>query len=100
MSRGSTSIAPLLFACCGFLPLAPQAQYEVDEESRVWLRALIDVRVARGPEFPSWTDSGPGKLRYGGRAGDAGFEHVTRVELSQLALQFGASLPWGIRAQA
>jgi hypothetical protein len=101
MSRGSAPIASLLFACCGLAPLAAQAQYDVDEESsRVWLRALIDVRVARGPEFPSWTDSGPGKLRYGGRVGDAGFEHVTRVDLSQLALQFGASLPWGIRAQA
>lgn len=99
MSRGSASIAPLLLACCGFAPLAAQAQYTVEEQSSVWLRALIDVRVARGPEFPSWTDSGPGKLRYGGRSRDAGFEHVTRVELSQLALQFGASLPWGIRAQ-
>ena len=84
----------------GFAPLAAQAQYEVDEQSSVWLRALIDVRVARGPAFPSWTDSGPGKLRYGGRRQDGGFEHVTRAGLSQLALQFGASLPWGIRAQA
>ena len=100
MSRGSASIAPVLVACCGFAPLAAQAQYEVDEDKSVWLRALIDVRVARGPEFPSWTDSGPGKLRYGGRSRDGGFEHVTRIELSQLALQFGASLPWGIRAQA
>jgi hypothetical protein len=101
MSRGSAPIASLLLVCCGLAPLAAQAQYDVDEESsRVWLRALIDVRVARGPEFPSWTDSGPGKLRYGGRVRDADFEHVTRVELSQLALQFGASLPWGIRAQA
>jgi len=58
------------------------------------------VRVARGPEFPSWTDSGPGKLRFGGRSTDSGFEHVTRVELANLAVQFGASLPWGIRAQA
>jgi len=89
-----------LAACCGFAPLAAHAQYEVDEQNSVWLRALIDVRVARGPEFPSWTDSGPGKLRFGGRASDSGFEHVTRVELAKLALQFGASLPWGIRAQA
>src|SRR4030095_11270910 len=70
MSRGSPSIAAL-FACCGLAPLAAHAQYEVDEQNSVWLRALIDVRVARGPEFPSWTDSGPGKLRYGGRGPDA-----------------------------
>ena len=99
MPRGFAHI-PLLAACCGFAPLAAHAQYEVDEQNSVWLRALIDVRVARGPEFPSWTDSGPGKLRFGGRASDSGFEHVTRVELAKLALQFGASLPWGIRAQA
>ena len=98
MSRG---FAPksLVLACCGLAPLAAHAQYEVDEQNSVWLRALIDVRVVRGPEFPSWTDSGPGKLRYGGRSRDAGFEHVTRAELASLALQFGASLPWGIRAQ-
>ncbi len=100
MPRGFAFTIQLLFACCGLVPLAAHAQYEVDEENSVWLRALIDVRVARGPEFPSWTDGGPGKLRYGGRSRDAGFEHVTRLELSQLALQFGASLPWGIRAQA
>ena len=99
MARGFAHI-PLLFACCGFAPLVAHAQYEVDEQNSVWLRALIDVRVARGPEFPSWTDSGPGKLRFGGRSSDSGFEHVTRVELAKLALQFGASLPWGIRAQA
>lgn len=101
MSRGFASTIRLLLACCGLAPLVAQAQYDVaDETSRVWLRALIDVRIARGPEFPSWTDSGPGKLRYGGRSLDAGVEHVTRIDLSQLAVQFGASLPWGIRAQA
>jgi hypothetical protein len=99
MSRGFASIAALLVSC-GLAPLAAHAQYDVDEENRVWLRALIDVRVARGPEFPSWVDSGPGKLRYGGRSREAGFEQVTRVELAKLALQFGASLPWCIRAQA
>ncbi|HET9445144.1 MAG TPA: hypothetical protein VFO35_02740, partial [Steroidobacteraceae bacterium] len=98
MSRGFPSIAVLL--ACGLAPQVSHAQYEVDEETRVWLRALIDVRVARGPEFPSWTDSGPGKLRYGGRSRDAGFEEVTRIDLAKLAVQVGASLPWGIRAQA
>lgn len=101
MSRGFASIALSLLAC-GLAPLAAHAQYDdVDEQnSSVWLRALIDVRVARGPGFASWTDSGPGKLRYGGQSRDAGFEHVTRAELATLAVQFGASLPWGIRAQA
>ena len=31
---------------------------------------------------------------------DDGFERVTRLVLSQLAIQVGASLPWGLRAQA
>ncbi len=99
MSRGFASIALSLLAC-GLAPLVAYAQYDVDEQDSVWLRALIDVRVARGPDFASWTDRGPGKLRYGGRARDAGFEHVTRAELATLAVQFGAALPWGIRAQA
>jgi hypothetical protein len=100
MSRGSTLSALLLFFCCGLASLAAQAQYEVDQEDSVWLRALLDVRVVRGPQAPSWTDHGPAKLRYGGQSRDAGFEHETRVALSQLVLQFGASLPGGIRAQA
>ena len=92
MSRGFPSIAALL-ACCGLAPPLAHAQYEVDEEDRIWLRALIDVRVARGPEFPSWTDSGPGKLRYGGRSRDADFEQVTRVDLAKLAVQFSCANP-------
>ena len=87
-----------------FKTLLPRLALDLSKTAPTDLRTLFkdvdDVRLARGPEFPSWTDSGPGKLRYGGRARDAGFEHVTRIELSQLALQFGASLPWGIRAQA
>jgi len=35
-----------------------------------------------------------------GQRFDTNREHVTRVELANLAVQFGASLPWGIRAQA
>ena len=85
---------------CGLAPLVAHAQYEVDEQdTRLAARADRRARGAR-PRVPSWTDSGPGKLRYGGRSRDAGFEHVTRVELAKLAMQFGATLPWGIRAQA
>ena len=62
---------------CG-MPSPAAAQYEVESEDRVWLRALLDVRLARGGEAPSWTDSGPGKTRYGGRSTDTGFERVTR----------------------
>ena len=105
MSSASTAFVLRLFVLlglvfCGLASNAAQAQYEVDEENSVWLRALIDVRVAEGAAAPSWTDHGPGKTRYGGRAVDAGFERVTRVALSQLAVQFGAALPWGVRAQA
>lgn len=96
---GCKVFAPLLLAAT--VASAPAyAQYEVDEDSPVWLRALVDVRVARGGSAPSWTDHGPGKTRYGGRSTDAGFERVTRLALAQLAIQVGASLPWGVRAQA
>jgi hypothetical protein len=91
--------AGALLACgCVFAPQAG-AQYDVDAEDRAWLRALVDLRLARGPEVPSWTDSGPGKTRYGGRATDAGFEHVTRAALGLFALEAGAVLPGGVRAQ-
>jgi hypothetical protein len=99
LRMSSASILPLL-VCCGLVSNVAQAQYEVDEENSVWIRALIDVRVAQGQAAPSWTDHGPGKTRYGGRVTDAGFERVTRVALSQFALQVGATLPWGVRAQA
>ena len=100
MLRMPAHFARLLLAC-GYL-VHPQAaaQYEVETEDRVWVRALLDVRLARGGEAPSWTDYGPGKTRYGGRSTDTGFEHVTRVELAQLALELGAALPWDMRAQA
>ncbi len=75
-------------------------QYEVEEESPVWVRGLLDIRIAGGSNAPSWTDRGPGKLRYGGRATATGFEHVTRLAVAQLALEFGATLPWDITARA
>jgi hypothetical protein len=86
-------------ACCIFSPPAG-AQYEVEEEKRVWLRALLDVRLVGAGPATSWTDSGFGKLRYGGKATASGFERTTRLTLAQLAIEVGATLPWDIRAQA
>jgi hypothetical protein len=85
-----------IFLCCAFAPPA-LAQYDVDQPSDVWLRALVDVRLAGGGPAPSWTDHGSGKLRYGGSA--ESFGRATRLALSQAALQVGASLPWDIRTQ-
>jgi hypothetical protein len=90
--------ACLLLACTFVVPQA-DAQYDVESSDRAWLRALVDIRLARGPEVPSWTDGGPGKMRFGGRAIPSGFEEVTRAELAELAIQFGAALPWDLRAQ-
>ena len=73
--------------------------YAVPEEPGVSLRALLDLRVVRGSEAPSWQEGGPGKLRYGGvQERDGGFERVTRFAISQLALEPSADLPWGMRA--
>ena len=89
---------------CGFMTClcsaSAWAQYEVEQDQRVWLRALLDVRLVRSGPEPSWTDTGPGKLRYGGKATASGFERTTRLALSQLAIEVGATLPWDIRAQA
>jgi len=49
---------------------------------------------------PSWTDRGPGKTRYGGSLTDSGFQRATRFVLSELALEVGATLPWGVSALA
>src|SRR5262245_46032856 len=46
--------------------------YEVPEESRVAVRVLLDLRVARGTRAPSWQEGGPGSLRYGGLREDSG----------------------------
>ena len=93
--RGAPAL--LLLGCCA----APSAwaQYEVDGESDVWMRALVDVRLVRAGPAPSWTDHGPGKLRYGGEQSGSSFSKETRLALSQLAIQVGAALPWDIRAQ-
>lgn len=98
---GAHAVVPLLLLLlCLAVPTPVLAQYEVEQESRVWLRGVLDLRAARGASVPSWTDSGPGKTRYGGHRTDTGFERVTRYELSQLAIEIGAALPWDMRAQA
>jgi hypothetical protein len=97
--EAKSRFASLLLACAGLVTPQANAQYDSEESDRVWLRALFDFRLADGPEVPSWTDSGPGKTRFGGRATASGFEDVTRAELAELAIQFGAVLPWGLRAQ-
>ena len=85
---------PLLFCA---LSWPAYAQYDLEQPSSLWLRGLVDVRLAGGGPAPGWTDHGPGKMRYGGSTGS---DRVTRLALSQAALQVGASLPWDIRAQA
>jgi hypothetical protein len=84
---------------CALLPLPALAQYEVQTQQSLWVRALLDVRIVGGGPAPSWTDHGPGKMRYGGSNSPTGFERDTQLVLSQAALQLGASLPWGMRAQ-
>lgn len=100
MSPASAAHRLIFVLFCSVVPSQVWAQYEVEQEDRVWLRGLLDVRVARGGSAPSWTDHGPGKTRYGGRSTETGFERVTRLALSQLAIEAGASLPWDVRAQA
>jgi hypothetical protein len=75
-------------------------RYEVEEKSRFTLRALVDLRVVRGSEAPSWQEGGPGKIRYGGISAGTGFERVTRFAIAQLALQPAVELAWGWRAEA
>ena len=91
--------ACLFLVCSGLAAPRAGAQYDVEESDRVWLRALVDIRLARGPEMPSWTDDGPGKTRFGGRVTASGFEQIARAELAELAIQVGAVLPWDLSAQ-
>src|SRR5262249_54746150 len=73
-------------------------EYEVPEEPGVSLRALLDLRVVRGTQAPSWQEGGPGSLRYGGvQEGVDRFDRVTRFAISQLALEPSADLPWDMR---
>jgi hypothetical protein len=98
------AVAPVAFLVLAFGAVVAHAQdedqYQVEQDSPVWLRGVLDVRVARGGAPPSWTDSGPGKTRYGGERTASGFERETRYEVAQLALELGAALPGGIRGQA
>src|SRR6185312_10011652 len=73
---------PLLQRC-----FAPRAQYALEPQSSLWARALLDVRLVGGGPAASWSDGGPGKMRYGGSFTDGGFQRATRLVLSQAALQ-------------
>jgi hypothetical protein len=81
-------------------PLQSWGQYEVEQPSPVWIRGLLDVRVAEGRSAPAWTDSGPGKSRYGGRFTSLGFEDVTRFGVAHLAIEIGMTFPWGVEARS
>jgi hypothetical protein len=81
-------------------PQRAWSQFEVEPENSIWLRGLLDLRIARGGEAPSWKERGPGKTRYGGRATSRGFEQVTHLAPAQVGVEVGAFLPWGLRAQA
>lgn len=92
-------------ACLGAIVLASGARgqdaYTVEEEPGVSIRALLDLRIARGSEAPSWQEKGPGKIRYGGAVnGDGSFSRVTRFAISQLAVEPSADLPWDMRFHA
>ena len=110
MPRLAAQIAWTLLCCACAVPAWSQyetpegSDFGVEQDDRVWVRALLDVRLARGGPAPSWTDSGLGKLRYGGKqvgtGADAHFERETRLALSQLAFEIGTTLPGDIRAQA
>ena len=89
-----------LLLASGAISQPAHAQYEVERESSIWLRGLLDVRLVNSGPAASWTDRGPGKLRYGGSPTGSGFERATRLVLSQAALQIGALLPGDVRARA
>ena len=102
----------LLLLTCGItLPNSALGQYdfeedeeeeewEVEDEWPIWVRGLLDVRLARGGRSSSWTDRGAGKTRYGGRGEGGRLRRVTRASVGQLALELGANLPWDITARA
>ncbi len=99
MSSALARIAWSGVFCCYMLPFPVYGQYATEPQSSVWLRALLDVRLVGGGPAPSWTDHGPGKLRYGGSSTADGFERSTRLTLAQAALQVGALLPLDVRGQ-
>lgn|SRR6185437_14053472 len=89
----------VLLSLLGALPLQARAQFAAEPPSTIWLRALLDVRLAGGGPAPSWTEHGPGKLRYGGSDTSGSFQSSEHFGLSRAALQVGAALPWDIRGQ-
>jgi hypothetical protein len=97
MHWGVDAFALVLLGCC-VIPSA-RAQYEVEEQSSVWMRVLLDVRLVRAGPEPSWTDRGRGNLRYGGEIDGTSSTDRTQVALYELAIEMGAALPWNIRAQ-
>jgi hypothetical protein len=100
MTRALAWISSCVLVSCSALSSPACAQYTPERESSFWLRAMLDLRLVGGGPAPSWTDGGPGKMRYGGSFTDSGFQRATRIVMSQAALQVGAFLPWGLRAQA
>lgn len=96
----------LRWTCAALLVIAAPAlaaepdPYAVEEERSVWLRALLDVRVARGGAAPSWLEGGPGKTRYGGVDDGGQFSRVTRFAISQLAIEPGGWLPGDVELHA
>jgi hypothetical protein len=84
------------------IPSLSWGQYDVEEQWPVWIRGLVDVRIARGGRASSWSDGGVGlgKSRYGGTGALLGTGRSTRLALSQLSVELGATLPWSISARA
>lgn len=82
------------------IPRLSWGQYEVEPQSPVWIRGILDLRVAQGRSAPAWTDRGWGKSRYGGRVTSLGWESATRLAVSHFAVEIGATLPWEIEARA
>src|ERR1043165_7125962 len=85
MSRLAWSLLLCVCATPAWAQYEDSSDFSVEQADRVWLRALLDVRLVRGGPAPSWTDFGPGKLRYGGKqvgsGPDAHFERKTRLPL-------------------
>lgn len=103
LAQARTAWRVLLLSCIGMSCLRAfpaRAQYEIEPARNQWLRALLDVRLVGGGPAPSWADTGPGKLRYGGSGATGEFQRSTRLVLSQAAIQVGTALPWGLRGQA
>jgi hypothetical protein len=101
LARRGVVLAVLCLTAWTVPPVRGQDTYEVEAEPGVSLRALVDLRVVRGSESPSWQENGPGKIRYGGIVnGDGSFSRVTRFAISQLALEPSGDLPWDLRFHA